>query len=116
MRSAIKYFSLAATILLASCGGGGGSAGTTPGGSTVSVASFDYVLDKNAISNSGADEATLTATALDATNNPVSGVTFKVSADSGIYTPVTTVTDSSGKVVGKFPLGLINQTEPLTCR
>ena len=105
MRSAIKYFSLAATILLASCGGGGGSAGTTPGGSTVSVASFDYVLDKNAISNSGADEATLTATALDATNNPVSGVTFKVSADSGIYTPVTTVTDSSGKVVGKISTG-----------
>ena len=105
MRSALKYFSLAATILLASCGGGGGSAGTTPGGSTVSVASFDYVLDKNAISNSGADEATLTATALDATNNPVSGVTFKVSADSGIYTPVTTVTDSSGKVIGKISTG-----------
>ncbi len=42
---------------------------------------------------------------MDATNNPVSGVTFKVSADSGIYTPVTTVTDSSGKVVGKISTG-----------
>ena len=100
-----NLFAITAVALLASCGGGGGSAGSTPGGSTVSVASFDYVLDKNSISNSGGDEATLTATALDATNNPVAGVAFKVSADSGIYTPVTSVTDSFGKVVGKISTG-----------
>ena len=74
MRSAIKYFRWRQQFC--SPPGGGGSAGTTPGGSTVSVASFDYVLTKRHL-KLGADEATLTATALDATNNPVPGVTFK---------------------------------------
>ena len=105
MKNTIKFFSLAVVVFLASCGGGGGSAGTTPGGSAPSIASFDYVLDKNSITNSGSDEATLTATALDANNNPVSGVAFKVSADSGIYSPVANVTDSSGKIVGKVSTG-----------
>ena len=100
-----KLFALATVALVASCGGGGGSPGTTPGGTTGSVASFDYVLDKSSISNSGADEATLTATALDANNNPVVGVDFKVSLSSGIYTPTNTATDSSGRAVGKISMG-----------
>lgn len=100
-----NLFAMAAIALLASCGGGGGSAGTTPGGTTVTVANFDYVLDKSSISNSGADEATLTATALDANNNPVSGVDFKVNVSSGIYTPTNTTTDTSGKAVGKISMG-----------
>lgn len=91
--------------LLASCGGGGGSPGVTPGGTTATVASFDYVFDKISISNSGADEATLTATALDVNNNPVSGVDFKVNVSSGIYTPTNTTTDTSGKAVGKISMG-----------
>lgn len=100
-----NLFATAAIALLASCGGGGGSAGTTPGGTAATVASFDYVLDKSSISNSGADEATLTATALDANNNPVSGVDFKVNLSSGIYTPTNTTTDTSGKAVGKISMG-----------
>jgi hypothetical protein len=100
-----NIFSAAAIALLASCGGGGGSAGTTTGGTTATVAGFDYVLDKSSIANSGADEATLTATALDANNNPVSGVDFKVGVSSGIYTPTNTSTDTGGKAVGKISLG-----------
>lgn len=100
-----NLFAIVGIALLASCGGGGGSAGTTPGGTTATVASFDYVLDKSSISNSGADEATLTATALDANNNPVSGVDFKVNVSSGIYTPTNTTTDTSGKAVGKISMG-----------
>lgn len=114
MKSLVKYFSAAAIVMLASCGGGGGSAGSTPGDSTVTVANFDYVLDKSSISNSGADEATLTATALDANNNPVSGVAFKVNVNSGIYTPVSTTTDTSGKVVGKISTGANKSNRAIT--
>lgn len=105
MRNIIRYFSILMLMVLASCGGGGGSAGTTPGGSTVSVANFDYVFDRISISNSGADEATLTAVALDANNNPVPGVNFKVAVNSGIYTPITSITDNAGKVTGKISTG-----------
>lgn len=105
MKNFRNLFATTVVALLASCGGGGGSPGTTTGGTNATVASFDYVLDKSAISNSGADEATLTATALDANNNPVSGVDFKVNLSSGIYTPTNTTTDISGKAVGKISMG-----------
>lgn len=101
----LKFLAIALTAGLISCGGGGGSAGTTPGGTAASVANFDYVFDKSSISNSGADAVTLTATALDANNNPVAGVDFKVTLSSGIYTPTNTKTDSSGKAVGVISTG-----------
>lgn len=92
--------------VVAGCGGGGGSAGSSSGSDgSKAVANFDYVLDKNAITNSGSDEVTVSATALDSGNNPVPGVAFKVTLDSGIYTPVTTVTDDTGKVSGKITVG-----------
>lgn len=101
----LKYLTLVLSVGLISCGGGGGSAGTTPGGTAASVANFDYVLNKSSISNSGSDTVTLTATALDANNNPVSGVDFKVNLSSGIYTPTNTKTDTSGKAVGVIAVG-----------
>lgn len=100
-----NLFAMAAIALLASCGGGGGSSGATTGSTNAAVASFDYVLDKSSISNSGADEATLTATALDVNNNPVVGADFKVNVSSGIYTPTNSTTDASGKAIGKISLG-----------
>ena len=105
MRSAIKYFSLVAMILLASCGGGGGDAGTnpnSPANPVKPVASIDYQLDKSTITNSGADEATIVVTALDASNNPVSGAALTVALDSGIYTPLVASTDASGRASEKF--------------
>ncbi|RYF31780.1 MAG: hypothetical protein EOO23_01370 [Comamonadaceae bacterium] len=116
MRKLIACAAALLTTLLVSCGGGGGSAGDVPGGTDKTVTSFDYVLDKTAITNSGGDEVLLTATALDAKNNPVSGVNFKVALDSGIYTPVITVSDSSGKVTGKISTGAdkSNRTIKLT--
>ncbi len=104
MKKLVTFVAAFLTTLLISCGGGGGSAGEVPG-QTATAASFDYVLDKAAITNSGGDEVLLTATALDAKNNPVSGVTFKVALDSGIYTPISSTTDSSGKVTGKISTG-----------
>jgi len=101
---------------LVACGGGGGNPGTNPnsptgsnpgggGGSQVAVARMDFQLDKSAMSNSGSDDATLTAIALDSANNPVPGVALSVATDSGIYTPVVATTDASGKASGKISTG-----------
>lgn len=96
---------------LAACGGGGGSPGAQPGGDpgtqpgAPTVASFIYQLDKPAITNTGSDKAVLTVTALDASNNPVSGVNLSVSVDTGIYTPVSATTDSSGQASGNISIG-----------
>lgn len=117
MKYILKYITPIFVTLLVACGGGGGSSGTTPGGAVdKTVANFDFVLDKNAITNSGGDEVLVTATALDAKNNPISGVAFKVGLDSGIYTPVSSVTDDSGKVTGKVSTGAdkSNRTIKLT--
>lgn len=101
--------------VLAACGGGGGSPGTTSSGSgtqnpapttaTASAASFVYQMDKTTINNSGSDKALLTVTALDTNNNPVSGVSVTVAVDSGVYTPISTTTDSSGQVAGAISIG-----------
>jgi hypothetical protein len=100
---------------LAACGGGGGSAGATAGAGTgtgtgtgttaTSVASFIYQLDKASITNAGSDKALLSVTALDANNTPFSGVSLSVSVDTGIYTPVSATTDSSGQASGNISIG-----------
>ncbi|NMM08224.1 Ig-like domain-containing protein [Polaromonas sp.] len=118
----LKYLSVGVlAVALASCGGGGGSAGTVPGATTpapgattppvtgntgtLAVASFVYQLDKNSLNNSGTDKALLTVTALDASNNPVTGATLSVALDSGIYTPVSATTDIAGQGSGNISIG-----------
>lgn len=112
----LKYVSASTLVIaLAACGGGGGSAGTTPGTPTQNptvpstgtkvVASFAYQLDKNSLDNSGTDKVLLKVTALDVGNNPVSGATLSVALDSGIYTPVSATTDSSGQASGNISIG-----------
>ncbi|HNZ89861.1 MAG TPA: hypothetical protein PKM82_01445 [Acidovorax sp.] len=107
MRKLFRILTLSLITLLVACGGGGGSSGTSSNGApvTVSVASIIYQLDKNALTNSGVDEATLTVTALDAGNNPVANVALAVSVNSGVYTPVVTVSDATGKASGKISIG-----------
>jgi hypothetical protein len=91
---------------LAACGGGGGSPGTTPGNNGTPVATnFVFQLSKTTINNSGGDTSELTVTALDASNNPVSGTPVAVAVDSGVYTPTTTTTDASGQVKGLISVG-----------
>ena len=108
-----------ACLALAGCGGGGGSAGTTSGGSGnvasaasgtgsqlgATVAGLVYQLDKNSITNSGLDSVVITVTALDASNNPVTGVNLAVTVDSGIYTPKVAKTDASGQASGTVSIG-----------
>lgn len=117
----IRYVKMLGGLLLASalvaCGGGGGSAGTTNNGggtggggttttpTTSTVASFIFQLSKAALTNSGSDSSTLTVTALDANNNPVSGATVGVSVDTGVYTPAGTVTDTKGQTTGAISIG-----------
>ena len=107
---------LIAGLLVASlvaCGGGGGSPGVTnaivadPGVTleTSAVTSFDYEVDKNALTNSGADNVLLKVTALNASNNPVAGAGVSISVDSGIYSPVAKVTESDGVANGQVAIG-----------
>ena len=112
-------------ILMTACGGGGGSPGgtapngnpgTTPDPAAPTVASFIYQLDKYSITNAGTDKALLTVTALDANNNPVSGVTLIVSVDSGIYTPVTSTTGSNGQASGNISIGANKANRNITAK
>lgn len=107
---------LAAGFIVAflnACGGGGGSPGSInviiadPGAAveTSAVASFDYQIDKNALTNSGSDKALLKVTALNERNNPVSGAVVSVSVDTGIYTPLTNVTGVDGVASGEVTIG-----------
>lgn len=113
----LKYvFGLVVAAALAACGGGGGSAGSVGGGSggsggtggtpaTPTAASFVFTLDKSSISNAGSDKALLTITALDSSRNVVSGIPVSVSVDSGIYTPITSTTDTTGQASGNISIG-----------
>jgi hypothetical protein len=103
-----SFFSLALVFTLVACGGGGGNPGSNPSnsdGAQKPVASIDYQLDKSTLTNSGADEATITVTALDNSNNPVAGANLLLTVDSGIYTPIVAITDASGKASGKISTG-----------
>lgn len=115
-------------VAIASCGGGGGSPGVNPnaGGSggtggtggtgtdggtgtptttEPKVSSFIHELSNSALTTSGGDKSLLTVTALDEKNNPVAGATVTVGVDSGVYTPVKSVTDASGQASGNITIG-----------
>ena len=107
MKKILQIFGLTITSALVACGGGGGDSGVS-GNKPVpapAVANIIYKLDKIALSNSGSDEALITVTALDSTNNPVEKANLTVSVDSGVYTPLTTVSDGSGKALGTVSIG-----------
>ncbi len=107
MKKVLCVLGCSLAFALVGCGGGGGNSGSSGDGSTVSpiVSSLIYQLDKIALSNSGADEATLTVTALDSANNPVPNSNVSVSVDSGVYTPDTSISDAAGKSTGKISIG-----------
>ena len=107
MRKLFRILTVPLVAVLVACGGGGGNSGTPPNGqpATVSVANIVYQLNKNALTNSGSDEATLTVTALDANNNPVANAALAVSVSSGVYTPEVAVSDATGKASGKISIG-----------
>lgn len=108
MKNLCKAFWISVALAISGCGGGGGSGGTPSGGGgggAQTIATFDYVVDKAVMANSGSDDATLTVTALDSKNNPVADAAVSVMVDAGIYTPTSSTTDSSGKASGKISVG-----------
>ena len=121
------YFTGTLAASLMACGGGGGDPGTPTGTTSTTapvvvvtadekVASFVYQLDKNSVSNSGSDKTTLTVTALDTGNNPVSGATVNVAIDSGVYTPITTITSGAGQVTGTITIGSDKSNRNITAK
>lgn len=98
---------LALSAGLAACGGGGGNASAPAASPTATavVSALTYQLDKPSITTSSSDRTTLTVTVLDSSNNPMSGVTTTVALDSGVYTPVNTVSDVNGLAVGVITVG-----------
>ena len=107
----ISYLAaLFAVALFASCGGGGGSPGTVTGSTAPSgasaVANFVLLLDKSTLPNSGTATAKLTAVAVDANNNIVSGAAVKVATDANtVFTPSGTATDAQGSFSGEIGIG-----------
>ncbi len=107
---------LVSACVLASCGGGGGSpslptvlpvGGVTPIAPTPVAADLIVGVDKAVLTNSGAEMASLTVTALDGARNVVAGVPVTVAVDSnGIFTPGTgTTTAADGTFTGKVAIG-----------
>jgi protocatechuate 3,4-dioxygenase beta subunit len=113
------------TAGLAACGGGGGCASgavctsgtptasvtttttttTTPTvTSTVTAVVSDFIvsLSKNTIKNDGADQAVLTVTTLDSSNNVVPGaqVSVRTNNSSVFQPPASPLTDATGKYTG----------------
>lgn len=108
----LKYVvSVMALVLMVACGGGGGSAGgsggttTTTGTTTVVASSFIYQIDKPTMNNSGGDKIALSITALDTNNNPVKGATATVAIDTGVYTPLVSLSDDKGQLTGEISIG-----------
>ncbi|WP_144006627.1 S-layer family protein [Pelomonas sp. KK5] len=113
-RAVQGLLALALAGVLTACGGGS-NAGTsvfTPGDSASSPAKptatandLVVVLDKSSITNIDTGGVTVTATAVDANRNVVSGVGVSFSVDRGIATPAGTVTDTSGQLKAVVTLG-----------
>src|SRR5580765_8427677 len=83
-----RIASLLLLSLVASCGGGSDAGtslfgdGTSSGGGTSTTADLLVELSKSNVANTGSDSVIVTATALDAARNTISGATMAVSADS----------------------------------
>lgn len=115
---------LGLSMALVACGGGGGNAGTALVGTTESggvpalpgsvPSSFVFALDKSSIGNGGSDKALLTVTVLNAARNILVGVPVAVSVDSGVYAPVTTISDATGQVTGNISIGANKTNRTIT--
>lgn len=97
--------------VLAACGGGGGSSGGTTngsvapptGGNTTTVADFQAILSKTALTNAANDSVTLNVLALNAANNAVQGAAVSVAVDSqAVFIGTGSVTGNSGAFTGQI--------------
>lgn len=109
------FLSVVLTALLAACGGGGdsddaftppGGGGTTPPPSGPTVATLNVVTSVPSLPSDGATTATISATALDATNRVVEDATVIFSTSSGqIAAGAGSVTNEDGVATATLSTG-----------
>jgi len=114
---------LLGSLTMTACGGGG--AGTPivggPGPDPTKVtADLSLTIDKTTVPNTGAEEATVTVTALDAARNVVGAAPVAVTVDNNAFvTPSGTATAAgTGQITAKVAIGAdkSNRTITLTAR
>ncbi|MGM9488793.1 hypothetical protein ACS5PM_15680 [Ideonella sp. YS5] len=106
------------TALLAGCGGGGGSAGDCAlgcggGGGSSEVANLIISGVPTSLANGSADPVSMTVTAVNSSNQVVSGAAVTITADNGgVVIADGTETDDSGEVSATVSIG--DDTTPRT--
>src|SRR5664279_3802546 len=105
-------FATAVVAFVASCGGGGGDAGTSPfggggtGGGATKAADLILTVSSAQIPNTGSSSATVTATAIDASRNALSGIPVSISADgNAVLSTSGTTTGTDGTLSAKLSIG-----------
>ena len=97
-----------AVAVLAACSAGGGSTTTTPPtGGTPTASDLVVAVDKTSIADTGAETATVTVTAVDASRNVVGSVPVTIVPDrNGIVTTSgSTTAAGTGQVTGTLSIG-----------
>ncbi|MGL6041954.1 MAG: Ig-like domain-containing protein, partial [Deefgea sp.] len=105
--------------LIAGGSSGGGGGGTTPAPSatpTISAARLSLNWDKTSVKTGGTDAATLTITALNASNGILANATILLSSTSGTLSATVVTTDAKGQAKVTYSAGdnLNNRTETIT--
>lgn len=121
-----KIASVLFALSMAACGGGGGSAGDSPffaanpngSNNTGAALATDVILTVSAarLPNTGTASVDVTATAIDASRNVISGTPVKLSADSdAILASVSgATTGTEGAVTAKLSTGSNRATRVIT--
>ena len=106
-----RWFSALAMLALAACGDSAGNctssftASCGSGGTTTTVAKLMLLTDLAQVPSDGSKTATITAQALDANNNVMTGVVVVFQATSGALTPTQPTTDSNGLALATLGAG-----------
>ena len=95
--------SLATALLLAACGGGSTLSGNATGPTKTSgTTSVKVSANPASIAADGSTSATITAIARDVNNAGVAGVAVTFGVSSGLITPASATTDTSGTATAKL--------------
>jgi hypothetical protein len=108
---------LAGAAVVAASGDEAPGAATGSGTSGPStVASIEMSTSRSSIAARAGESVDITVTALDSSRRAVPDVPVTMSADSGVLTSATGVTDASGKLVAKFELGQDRSNRTVTVK
>jgi len=107
----LRWFSALAMLALAACGDSAGNctssftASCGSGGTTTTVAKLTLLTDLAQVPSDGTKTATITAQALDASNNVMTGVVVVFQASSGALIPTQPTTDAGGLALASLGAG-----------